>query len=449
MFGKILIANRGEIALRVIRACREMGIKTVIAHSEVDHDSLPVRLADEAICVGPGPGSKSYLNIPSIVSAAIIAGADALHPGCGFLSENAYLAEVCEKLHIAFIGPPSEVLDRLSDKASARQIAHSAGVPVMPGSVSGVVSLEEARRIAADIGYPVILKAVAGGGGRGLRVVQSDNDLVNTFPIAKAEAQSAFSNGELYVEKFLPGARHLEIQILADRYGHVLPFPERDCSIQRRHQKMIEEGPAPAVPDKLRSTLGDAAMKVAKAAGYVNAGTMEFLLSGDGKVYFMETNSRIQVEHPVTEMITGVDLVKWQIRIAAGEKLTLHVEDVRPRGHSIECRICAEDVDRQFLPDAGAIEFYLPPGGPGVRVDSHVFAGYHTTSFYDSLLAKLIVWGQNRDEAIARMRRALSEYVIEGVATTIPFHEKVMAHPAYAAGKVSVDFIENYLETEP
>lgn len=447
MFSKVLVANRGEIALRVIRACREMGVHTAITYSEIDRESLPVRLADEAICIGPGPSSKSYLNISSVMSAALISGVDAIHPGCGFLSENSYLAEICEKVGVVFIGPPSSVLEKMSDKASAREIARYAGVPVMPGSATGVVALEEARRVAYEIGYPVVLKPVAGGGGRGLRVVGSETELVDTFPISKAEAQSAFSNAELYVEKYLPGARHVEVQILADKFGNVISFPERDCSIQRRHQKLIEESPAPAIGEKTRQALSKAALRVAKAAGYVNAGTMEFLVGGDGKAYFMETNSRIQVEHPITEMITGVDLVKWQLRLAAGEHLSLKQHDIRPNGHAIECRISAEDGDRQFTPDSGVVDFFLPAGGPGIRVDSHLYPGYHSTTFYDSLLAKVIAWGEDRAEAVSRMQRALAECIIGGVRTTVPFHQRVISHPAYRDGELCVDFIERYLES--
>ncbi|MCL5257002.1 MAG: acetyl-CoA carboxylase biotin carboxylase subunit [Chloroflexi bacterium] len=447
MFSKVLVANRGEIALRVIRACREMGIRTAITYSEIDRESLPVRMADEAICIGPGPSSKSYLNISSIVSAALICGADAVHPGCGFLSENSYLAEICEKVGITFVGPPSSVLEKMSDKASAREIARDAGVPVMPGSTSGVIALEEARRVAYEIGFPVVLKPVAGGGGRGLRVVQSETELVDTFPISKAEALAAFSNAELYVEKYLPGARHVEVQILADEHGSIVSFPERDCSIQRRHQKLVEESPAPTISDKTRQTLSKAALRVAKAAGYVNAGTMEFLVSGDGRVYFMETNSRIQVEHPITEMITGTDLVKWQLRLAARQQLGLKQSDIQPHGHAIECRICAEDGDRRFSPQSGVVDFFLPAGGPGVRVDSHLYPGYHSTTFYDSLLAKVIAWGEDRAEAVARMQRALSECIIGGVRTTIPFHQRVISHPAYRDGELCVDFVERYLES--
>ena len=444
MFEKILIANRGEIALRILRACRELGLRAVVAYSEADSDSLPVRLADEAVCIGPAHASKSYLNIPNIVSAALITGCDALHPGYGFLAENPYLAEICEKYNLTFIGPPPAAIEQMGDKALARRIMQKAGLPVLPGTDRPLRSLNEARAVADDIGYPVMLKAAAGGGGRGLRVARNDAELVRLFPIAEAEAQSAFGDGSLYLEKYLEQCRHVEVQVLGDGAGNVIHLGERDCSIQRRHQKLIEESLSPALSPSLRQAMGEAAVQGAKAIGYANAGTLEFLVDRHGHFYFMEMNTRIQVEHPVTEMVTGIDLVKWQIRIAAGEPLTLPQEGVRIIGHALECRINAEDPARGFQPDSGVVQTWVIPGGPGVRVDSHLYPGYAIPPFYDSLLAKVITWGADREEARQRMERALGELIVEGVSTTVPFHLQLLRHPAFQRGEACCDFVERH-----
>ncbi len=446
MFRKVLIANRGEIALRIIRACHEAGIPTVLAHSEADRDSLPARLADETVCIGPGPAAKSYLNIPNIISAALITGADAVHPGTGFLAENPYFAEICEQCHLTFIGPSPETIERMGDKAAAREIMRAAGLPVIPGTDHPLRSIDEAQEVAQALGYPVMLKAVAGGGGRGLRVVRNEAELQQLFPIAQAEAQAAFSNGQLYLEKLIAPARHVEVQVLGDRYGNVIHLGARGCSVQRRHQKLIEEAPAPGLPGELQEQICAAAVRGAAAISYQNAGTMEFLVDEQGHFYFMEMNTRLQVEHTVTEEISGIDLVKEQLRIAAGEPLGRTQEQIVLRGHAIECRITAEDPDRRFAPDCGEITTYLPPGGPGIRVDSHVFAGYVMPSYYDSLLVKLIAWGATREEAIARMDRALTEYVIGGVKTSLPFHRRVMADPIFRQGDVRLGYVERLLE---
>ncbi len=441
MFQKILIANRGEIALRVIRACREMGIRCVAIYSEADRDSLHVALADEAICIGPPESAQSYLNIPRIMSAAEISKADAIHPGYGFLAENPHFAEVCQACKVTFIGPGPESIRLMGDKAQARQTVAAAGVPVVQGSALTVGSPEEARAVAAEIGYPVIIKAAAGGGGRGMRIVHAEADLTKALEIAQGEAGVAFGNPAVYIERYVRNPRHVEFQILADAHGQVLHLGERDCSIQRRHQKLIEESPSPAMTPALREAMGTAAVASARAVGYTNAGTIEFLLDEDGRFYFMEMNTRIQVEHPVTEEVAGLDLVKLQVRIAAGERLPFGQEEVVLRGHAIECRVNAEDPE-EFLPSPGKITTLRLPGGPGIRVDTHAYAGYTIPPYYDSLLAKLIVRGQDRAEALSRMRRALQEFVVQGVKTTIPFHLRVMDHPDFVKGAVSTNFLE-------
>ena len=441
MFQKILIANRGEIALRVIRACREMGIRSVAIYSEGDRDSLHVALADEAVCIGPPESAQSYLNIPRVMSAVEISKADAIHPGYGFLAENSHFAEVCQACKVTFIGPGPESIRLMGDKAQARQTVAAAGVPVVQGSALTVGSPEEARAMAAEIGYPVIIKATAGGGGRGMRIVRAEEDLAKALQTAQGEAAAAFGNPAVYVERYVRNPRHVEFQILADAHGQVLHLGERDCSIQRRHQKLIEESPSPAMTPALREAMGEAAVASARAVGYVNAGTIEFLLDEDGRFYFMEMNTRIQVEHPVTEEVVGLDLVKLQVRIAAGEHLPFRQEEVVLRGHAIECRVNAEDPE-EFLPSPGKITTLRLPGGPGVRVDTHAYAGYTVPPYYDSLLAKLIVRGQDRAEALSRMRRALQEFIIQGVKTTIPFHLRVMDHPDFVKGAVSTNFLE-------
>ncbi|HNP71215.1 MAG TPA: acetyl-CoA carboxylase biotin carboxylase subunit [Kouleothrix sp.] len=448
MFDKILIANRGEIAVRIVRACQELGVRAVVAYSQADRDSLAVRLADEAVCIGPAAPARSYLNTPALITAALITGCDAVHPGYGFLSENPYFAEICQECSLTFIGPSPEAIRLMGDKAVARQTMRAAGMPVIPGSDGALRSVDEASELAREIGFPVLLKAVAGGGGRGMRVVQEESELARAYATAKAEAEAAFGQGDLYLERYLTGMRHVEIQVLADSYGNAIYLGERDCSIQRRHQKIIEEGPSPAVNADLRAAMGDAAMRGVRAIGYTNAGTMECLLGPDGHFYFMEMNTRIQVEHPVTELITGVDLVKWQLRIAAGERLTLTQKDVRIRGHAVECRINAEDPERDFLPSAGEVEFFLPPGGPGVRVDSHIYAGYTPPGTYDSLLAKIITWGQDRDEALTRMQRALSECIITGVKTSMPFQLALLDEPDFRRGTIDLSFLPNLIQRQ-
>jgi len=447
VFSKVLIANRGEIAVRVIRACRELGIRTVAVFSQADADALHVQLADEAVCIGPPPAGQSYLKVARIISAAEITGAEAIHPGYGFLAENPQFAEVCEGCGIRFIGPPAASIQMMGDKAAARRAAAAHGVPVLPGSQHPVRDLGEAKRVARDIGYPVIIKASAGGGGKGMRVVTAPEGLESALAMAAAEAAAAFGDAAVYLERYLSDPRHVEIQILVDGNGHGIHLGERDCSIQRRHQKLLEEAPSPALTDSVRQAMGRAALSVAQAAGYRNAGTVEFLLDERGDFFFMEMNTRIQVEHPVTEMVTGLDLVKAQLRIAAGEPLPITQADVRLSGHSIECRINAEDPDR-FLPSPGRLTNYRPPGGPGVRVDSHAFVGYIVPPFYDSLLGKVIVHGHDREEAIARMQRALDEMVVQGVQTTIPFHQKVLRHPDFLAGRTSTRFLERMLQEQ-
>ncbi|HEU5395025.1 MAG TPA: acetyl-CoA carboxylase biotin carboxylase subunit [Candidatus Methylomirabilis sp.] len=445
MFQKILVANRGEIAVRVIRACREMGIRSAAIYSEGDRDSLHVAMADEAICIGPPESAQSYLNIPRIMSAAEISKADAIHPGYGFLAENPHFAEVCQACKIAFVGPGPESIRLMGDKAQARQTVAAVRVPVVQGSTLTVGSPEEARAVAAEIGYPVIIKAAAGGGGRGMRIVHAEADLAKALQTAQGEAGVAFGNPAVYIERYVRNPRHVEFQILADAHGQVLHLGERDCSIQRRHQKLIEESPSPAMTPALREAMGGAAVASARAVGYVNAGTIEFLLDEDGRFYFMEMNTRIQVEHPVTEEVVGIDLVKLQIRIAAGERLPFRQEEVVLRGHAIECRVNAEDSE-EFLPSPGKITTLRLPGGPGIRVDTHAYTGYTIPPYYDSLVAKLIAHGQDRAEALSRMRRALQEFVVQGIRTTIPFHLRVMDHPDFVKGAVSTNFLERLTE---
>lgn len=442
MFRKILIANRGEIAVRIIRACREMGIGTVAVYSEADHDSLHVWWADEAFCIGQAPSAKSYLNFTNIISAAIVSGAEAIHPGYGFLAENADFSEVCSKCGIVFIGPPAHAIQQMGDKASARQTMIRAGVPVVPGSEGLIRDIDTALETAERIGYPVMVKASAGGGGRGMRVVQNPGDLKNAVTTAKSEAQAAFGSDEMYMEKYLEEPRHIEFQILGDKHGSIVHLGERDCSIQRRNQKVIEEAPSIALNPELRAEMGETALRAARAVDYHSAGTVEFLFDKNNKYYFMEMNTRIQVEHPVTELVTGIDLIKEQIRVAAGEKLGFKQEDVSIKGHAIECRINAEDPDNHFRPCSGKIDTYIPPGGPGVRIDSVVYAGYTIPPYYDSLIGKLLVWGQDREEAIARMQRSLQEFVVKGVPTTIPFHQQVLKNAFFQRGEIYTNFIQ-------
>ncbi|WP_028588985.1 acetyl-CoA carboxylase biotin carboxylase subunit [Paenibacillus massiliensis] len=441
-FHKILIANRGEIAVRIIRACREMNISTVAVYSEADKDSLHVRLADEAYCIGPVLSKDSYLNFTNLMSVATLTECDAIHPGYGFLAENADFAEICQSCNITFIGPSPDAITRMGDKAVAKQTMKDAGVPVIPGSDGLVEDMNEAIMIAKDIGYPVIIKATAGGGGKGIRIADTEEMLIQQITTAQQEAQKAFGNAGVYLEKFLTGMKHVEIQIIADKHGNVAHLGERDCSIQRRRQKLIEEAPCPVLDDETRARMGEAAVRAAKAVNYSGAGTLEFLLGPDNNFYFMEMNTRIQVEHPVTEMITGVDLIKEMISVAEGNVLSFRQEDVVMNGWSIECRINAEDPDRNFMPAPGKVNFYLAPGGPGVRVDSGAYPGYSIPPYYDSMIAKLIVWGSTRDEAIAKMKRALSEFIIEGVPTTISFHQRLLQHPTFEKGDFDIKFLE-------
>lgn len=441
-FAKILIANRGEIALRIIHSCEEMGIATVAVHSTIDRNALHVKLADESVCIGPPPSNKSYLNIPNIISAALTRGAQAIHPGYGFLAENARFAQICADHQLKFIGPSPEAIIAMGDKSTAKKTMQNAGVPTVPGSKGLITDEQEAGRIAAEIGYPVMIKATAGGGGRGMRLVKEEADLSRLLAAAQGEAEAAFGNGGVYIEKFIELPRHIEFQILADNYGNVVHLGERDCSIQRRHQKLLEEAPSPALNPKIRQKMGQAAVKAAKSINYVGAGTVEFLLDKYGNYYFMEMNTRIQVEHPVTEMITGLDLIREQIAIAQGEKLSFRQQDIEIRGHAIECRINAEDPDHDFRPNPGKIIAYLPPGGPGVRMDSFVYPDYVIPPYYDSLIGKLIVWGKDRDTAIKRMKRALRECAITGIPTTINFHRKILENPEFLAGNVYTNFVE-------
>ncbi|MFS8572464.1 MAG: acetyl-CoA carboxylase biotin carboxylase subunit [Clostridia bacterium] len=445
MFSKVLVANRGEIALRVIRALRELGIKSVAIYSEADRDALHVWAADEAFCVGPGPSARSYLHIPNIISSAVLAGVDAIHPGYGYLAERADFAEICETHGIKFIGPPPAAIEKMGDKVQARRAAADAGVPVIPGSLDPVEDDDEAVALAAEIGYPVMIKAAAGGGGKGMRVARDQAELLRVLEPARAEAQAAFGSGALYIEKLIEAPRHVEIQVLADERGNIIHLGERECSVQRRHQKVVEEAPSPAVSSRLRKAMGEAAVRVAEAVGYTNAGTVEFLLDAKGNFYFLEMNTRIQVEHPVTECVTGIDLVKAQIAVAAGEPLPYSQQKVRIHGHAIECRINAEDPARGFLPSPGKIHYYHAPGGFGIRVDSGVGAGSTVPPYYDSLLAKLIVHGTDREEAIAKALSALAEFRIEGVATNIGFLRELLAHPQFQEGELSTDFIEKHM----
>lgn len=442
MFHKILIANRGEIALRVIRACREMGIKSVIAHSEADRASLPVREADEHICIGPGASGKSYLNIPNIISAALITNADAIHPGYGFLSENTSFAEICADARITFIGPPVGAMQVMGDKVAARKTMSELGVPMLPGTPV-LRTLEEAKKAANFIGMPLMLKAAAGGGGRGIRLVEREEDFERMFTLAQNEAREAFRDDGIYLERYLAKARHIEIQVLVDNYGHGVHLGERNCSCQRRNQKVLEESPSPHMPPELRAEIGKKGLDAVVKVGYRNAGTLEFLVDEQNRYYFMEMNTRLQVEHPVTELVTSTDLVKEQIRIAAGLPLQLEQDQITFRGHAIECRITAEDSEADFRPQTGTVEKYLPPGGPGVRVDSHLYAGYEVPPHYDSLLAKLIVWDETRELAIARMQRALDEFQIEGLPTTIPFHKRLLRHKGFISGDTYTRFLQD------
>lgn len=449
MKSKVLVANRGEIALRIIRACKEMGIGTVAVFSEADRDSLHVRFADEAICIGKAESKTSYLNIPAIMSVAEITDVDAIHPGYGFLSENAHFAEVCESSNIAFIGPSHEAITRMGDKSIARKTMMNAKVPVVPGSEGVIKDEKEAIDIAEKIGYPIMIKASAGGGGKGMRVAHNRQSLVSGFYMARNEAQSAFNSNDIYIEKYIDEARHIEIQILADKFGNTIHLMERECSIQRRHQKLIEETPSPAINNKLREKMGDTAKKAAKAVGYYSAGTVEFILDKHDNFYFMEMNTRIQVEHPITEMVTNVDLIKEQIRIAAGERLEIRQKNITCNGHSIECRINAEDPNNNFNPSPGKITELHLPGGPGIRIDSHIYKDYIVPSHYDSLIAKLIVHAENRESAIIRMKRALDEFFIEGIKTTIQFNLKVLNNSGFKSGNYSTKFIdENMIYTQ-
>jgi len=445
VFSKVLVANRGEIAVRVIRACRELGVQVVVAHSEADRESLAVQLADEAVCVGPAASDRSYLNIPNIVSAAMVTGCDAVHPGYGVLSENAYLAEVVEQCGLTFIGPPPGVIELLGDKLAARRMMQQAGVPTVPGSDDPMYRVDDAIEVARHIGYPLMIKAVAGGGGRGIRAVTDERDLLRQFPLAQMEAQSFFGNGALYLERRVERAHHVEVQLLADHHGTTLALGERDCSLQRRRQKIVEEAPSPSLNAEQRRSICTLAAKGAAHVGYRNAGTMEFLLDQDGQFYFMEVNCRIQVEHGVTELVTGVDLVKEQLRVAAGEALTFGQDDIEIRGHAVECRVTSEDPMRGFAPESGIISTWLPPGGPGVRVDSHCYSGYFTPPYYDSLLAKVMTWAPTRDEAFDRMDRALREMRVEGVHTSIPYHLSLLADRAVRANDVTIDYVGEHL----
>ena len=445
MFKKVLIANRGEIALRIIRACKELGIATVAVYSQADSQSLHVSLADEAYCIGPAQSSKSYLHIPAIISVALTSGADAIHPGYGFMAERADFVDICSEHNIKFIGPSSEAMRAMGDKASARATMIASGVPVTPGT--GLVeTVEQVRKFANKVGFPVIIKATAGGGGKGMRIVREEYELEDAFNLCRNEAKNAFGNPEVYVEKYLENPRHIEVQILADSFGNVVHLGERDCSIQRRHQKLLEEAPSPAISEEIRKAMGQAAVNAAKAINYEGAGTIEFLLDEtdpkNKKWYFMEMNTRVQVEHCVSEMISGVDIVKEQVRVAAGQRLSVKQEDICLRGHAIECRINAEDPDRDFMPFAGKIEGYIAPGGFGVRVDSHAYTGYAIPPYYDSMVGKLICWGKDREEARLRMLRALSEYVITGIKTTIPFHREILNDEVFISGNFNTSFLE-------
>jgi acetyl-CoA carboxylase biotin carboxylase subunit len=444
MFNKVLIANRGEIAVRIIRACKELGIFTVAVFSEADRNSLHVRLADEAYCIGPTSSKESYLNFTNIMSVATLTESEAIHPGYGFLAENADFAELCAACNITFIGPSPEAINKMGAKAVARETMEQAGVPIVPGSDGIVPDVEAAVKVAKEIGYPVIIKATAGGGGKGIRVARNEEELKKGMNITQQEAATAFGNPGVYIEKFIEDFRHIEIQVMADNHGNAVHLGERDCSIQRRLQKLIEEAPSPALSEEKRHEMGSAAVAAAKAVNYSGAGTIEFIYDHEGNYYFMEMNTRIQVEHPVTELITGVDLIKEQILVAAGNPLSFTQEDVQLNGWAIECRINAENPDKNFMPSPGKIEMYLPPGGLGVRIDSGAYPGYVISPYYDSMIAKLIVWGKTREEAILRMRRALSEFFIEGIDTTIDFHQRVLKHEAFTSGDFNTKFLETY-----
>jgi len=442
MFQRILVANRGEIALRVIRACRDLGIEVAVVYSTADKDAPYLKLADQAICIGPGPATESYLKIDRIIAAAEIANAQAIHPGYGFLSENSKFAQICRECKIEFIGPPAEAMDAVGNKDKAKQLAKKAKVPTVPGSDGLLTSEEEALKFAHLVGYPVLIKASAGGGGRGMRVARNDITLLSGMASARQEAESAFKDGSILLEKYLDQPRHIEVQILGDKFGNVVHLYERDCSLQRRHQKLVEESPAPNLPEKVRDNICEAAVRLAKAAGYYSAGTCEFLLDKENNFYFIEVNARIQVEHPVTELVTGIDLIREQIRIAAGEKLRFRQRDIKVNGSAIECRINAEDPAKDFRPSAGTITKWQPPGGPGIRIDTHVVTGYRVPPNYDSMVAKLIVHQPTRVEAIAVMRRALREFTVEGIQTTIPIHQEIMKTAEFINGKVDTTFIE-------
>jgi acetyl-CoA carboxylase biotin carboxylase subunit len=446
MFRKLLIANRGEIAVRVIRACRELGIRTVAVYSEADRHALHVRLADEAFCIGPPPAAESYLNIPNIMSTAELLGVDAIHPGYGFLAENPHFSEICQDVKITFVGPSPQAIAAMGNKAEARQRMKAAGVPVIPGSDGPVRSEQEALDVARRIGFPLIVKASAGGGGRGMRLVHSRDDLRRALQAAQGEAEAAFGSGEVYIEKYVEEPRHIEVQVLADTHKNVVHLGARDCSIQRRHQKLLEEAPPPALRGRFVRALGKAAVRAAHAIDYTGAGTIEFLVDRDGHFYFMEMNTRIQVEHPVTEMVTGIDLVKQQILVAAGQKLPFTQGEIAFHGHAIECRINAEDPKADFRPAPGTITAFVPPGGPGIRVDTHVFSGYTVPPYYDSLIAKVVAWGVDRGEAIARMRRALTEFVVSGVPTTIPLHLHVLDNAFFRRGEVYTNFVQRRID---
>lgn len=442
MFSKILIANRGEIALRIIRTCREMGIKTVAVYSEADRHSLHVRFADEAVCIGPPPSKESYLNIPRIISAAHLTGAEAIHPGYGFLAENAEFSDICDASGFTFIGPKPEMIEAMGDKARAKETMKAAGVPVVTGSDGVINDVNEARQLAESIGLPVIIKAVAGGGGRGMRIVHDIEDLAQQVTMAQTEAAAAFNNGNVYIEKYIDKPRHIEIQVFGDSNGTVVHYNERECSIQRRHQKLVEESPSPVVTEEIRNAMGAAAVKGAASVGYVGAGTIEFLLDKDNKFYFMEMNTRIQVEHPVTEQVIGLDLIRQQIHVAAGGRISKRPH--KPEGHAIECRINAEDPEKDFRPSPGTITSFHAPGGYGVRLDSHVYAGYQIPPYYDSLVGKIITYGEDREEAIDRMQSCLDEMIVEGIKTTIPFHRALMRDERFRAGEFDTHFLESF-----
>ncbi|MFT8317438.1 MAG: acetyl-CoA carboxylase biotin carboxylase subunit [Sporolactobacillus sp.] len=444
MIKKVLVANRGEIAVRVIRACKELGIETVAVYSQADKEALHVQLADEAFCIGPNASKDSYLNFTNIISVAASRGCDAIHPGYGFLSENADFAEMCEECNLIFVGPPSDAISKMGIKDVAKQTMKQAGVPVVPGSDGIIDNVEEGIRIANDIGYPVLIKATAGGGGKGIRVARDAEQLRHGIALTQQEASTSFGNAGVYIEKYIEDFRHVEIQVMADKQGHVIHLGERDCTIQRRLQKLLEESPSPALDEEKRQEMGMAAVRAAKAVNYVGAGTIEFIYEPNGAFYFMEMNTRIQVEHGVTEYVTGIDLVKEQLRVASGEPLSIQQKDVHLSGHAVECRINAEDPKKDFMPSCGRVVTYLPPGGPGVRIDSAVYQDYFIPPYYDSMVAKVITYGKTREDALAIMRRALSEYVIEGIHTTISFHQKLLQHPVFVSGKFNTKFLETY-----